>query len=74
MQKFKSNFSKIINISASNEWQSMVLQSNEIINRHNQYPLSSWDQVKKVGLNSVDGYDITQIVFANFRWVDANQN
>ena len=73
---FKANdhFQKIINISASNEWQSMVLQSNEIINRHNQYPLSSWDQVKKVGLNSLDGYDITQIVFANFRWVDANQN
>ena len=57
-----------LEISASNEWQSMCLPASGLINKHNQEAMASWSGTQKVAIKPVAGSDITQIIFADFEW------
>ena len=58
-----------IEITASDNWQEMVLPTNKFINRINQHRLASWKDVAALHLEPKAGSDITKVVLAQFRWV-----
>ena len=56
-----------IEITASNDWQTMVIHPNELGNAHGA-KLDNWSKVGKIELRPKPGADITKVVFANFKW------
>jgi hypothetical protein len=56
-----------IEITASNDWQTMVIHPNELGNAHGA-KLDDWSKVGKIELRPKPGADITKVVFANFKW------
>jgi hypothetical protein len=56
-----------IEITASNDWQSMTLSSDLLTNIHGN-KLKDWSEVGTISLKPKPGADITKVVFANFKW------
>ena len=59
---------QLLEITASNEWQSLRLPASGLINQHSQQAMTSWSDTKTVSIKPVEGSDITQIIFADFEW------
>ena len=57
-----------IEITASDEWQEMVLPASRLINRFNQKPMEDWSDICKLHLQSKPGFDLTRVLFADFNW------
>ena len=58
-----------VEITASDEWQEMLVNANNLTNRHNQQAMQDWSKVGKIRFTPKQGSDITKVVFAEFRWV-----
>ena len=56
-----------IEITASNDWQTMKIDPDQLSNDHGAN-LGDWSQVGKIELRPQQGADITKVVFANFKW------
>ena len=56
-----------IEITASNDWQSMILSPGLLTNVHGA-KLKDWSEVGTISLKPKPGADITKVVFANFKW------
>jgi len=56
-----------IEITASNDWQSMTLTPGLLTNVHGA-KLKDWSEVGTISLKPKPGADITKVVFANFKW------
>ena len=56
-----------IAITASDDWQTMVIHPRELGNVHGT-KLDDWSKVGKIELRPKPGADITKVVFANFKW------
>lgn len=61
-------YSQKLQITASNDWQSLRLPASGLINKHHQHPMASWSGTQKVAILPVSGSDITQVIFADFEW------
>jgi len=66
-------FQKEIEITASNDWQSMTIPAAELINKHNKKPLNDWSETEIIKLTPARGSDITKVVFAKFRWQSGSE-
>ena len=58
-----------IQVTASDNWQEMVVPANKFINRINQHRMGSWKYVAAIHLKPKGNADITKVVFAQFKWV-----
>ena len=56
-----------IEITASDDWQSMILAPGLLTNVHGA-KLKDWSEVGTISLKPKPGADITKVVFANFKW------
>jgi len=56
-----------IEITASDDWQSMILTPGLLTNVHGA-KLKDWSEVGTISLKPKPGADITKVVFANFKW------
>jgi len=56
-----------LEITASNDWQTMKIHPDQLSNDHGA-KLGDWSQVGKIELRPQQGADITKVVFANFKW------
>ena len=56
-----------IEITASDDWQTMVIHPKNLSNAHGA-KLDDWSKVGKIELRPKPGADITKVVFANFKW------
>jgi hypothetical protein len=56
-----------IEITASNDWQSMTLNPGLLTNVHGT-KLKDWSEVGTIRLKPKPGADITKVIFANFKW------
>ena len=56
-----------IEITASNDWQSMNLSPGQLTNVHGA-KLKDWSEVGTISLKPKPGADITKVVFAHFKW------
>ena len=58
-----------IEITASDEWQDMVIAADRLVNRLNQQPMKDWSSVGRIHFQPKPGSDLTKVIFAEFRWV-----
>lgn len=61
-----------IDVTASDNWQQTVIHANRLTNRFDRRPLKDWAGVGKIQFTPKQGSDITKIIFAEFRWAEAN--
>jgi dienelactone hydrolase len=58
-----------LEITASDDWQEMIIAPERLINRFNQKPMSNWSSVGKIHFLPKQGSDLTKVIFADFKWV-----
>jgi hypothetical protein len=58
-----------LEITASDQWQETVVAAERLTNRFNQQPLKDWSSVGRIHFQPKPGYDLTKVIFAEFRWV-----
>jgi len=63
-----------IEITASDAWQEMVVPANKLINRFSKQPMKDWTTVGKIHFAAKEGSDITQVIFAEFKWVEGRED
>ena len=57
-----------IEITASDEWQSMTVNADRL--KHPAgFALKDWSEINNIGFKPKTGSDITKVIFADFRWV-----
>jgi hypothetical protein len=66
------HFSVDLEITASNDWQSMVIPSSQVKNSHGG-TLKQWSEATSLTIKPKPGADITKVVFANFKWAAASK-
>jgi len=58
-----------LEITASDDWQEMVILADQLLNRFNKQPMKNWDEVGKIHFKPKEGSDITKVIFSEFKWV-----
>jgi dienelactone hydrolase len=61
-------FTMVLEITASNDWQSMTLPAKQLLSHG--VGLSDWSVADSMGIMPKPGSDITKVVFAEFKWVE----
>ncbi len=56
-------------ITASDQWQSLVIPAGKLINSRTRQPMAEWSKVSEVQLKPQQGADITKVIFAEFKWL-----
>jgi len=65
-------FQGVIEITASDNWQEMVVPASKLIGKENR-PMKDWFGVRKIQFNPKKGSDIFKVIFGRFTWVgDSN--
>ena len=59
-------FTTDVEITASNDWQSMLIPAKQL--KNNGTGLSDWSAVDSLEIKPKPGSDITKVVFAEFKW------
>lgn len=57
-----------IPITASDEWQELVVPAAMLKNRFSQKPLADWSDVGEISFLPKAGSDLTKVLFADFKW------
>lgn len=57
-----------LDITASDQWQRLVVPAGKLTNRQNKQPMPDWSRVNEVQLKPQQGSDITKVIFAQFKW------
>lgn len=57
-----------LEITASDDWQSMSIAAESLINTRNQQPMPTWSDTGSLTIKEAPDFDITQIIFADFKW------
>ena len=58
-----------LDITASDEWQEMVVPAERLISKFDQKPMKDWSAVGNILLMPKSGSDLTKVLFADFRWM-----
>ena len=58
-----------VTITASADWQDMVLDARQFKNRFSGQPYKDFSNLQRLDLKPTPGNDITKVVFANFKWI-----
>ena len=58
-----------LEITASDEWQELVVPAERLISKFDQKPMKNWSVVGNLQLQPKAGSDLTKVLFAEFRWV-----
>ena len=58
-----------LDITASDDWQTMVIRAEQLKRKVHNFPLADWSEVSSLAIKPKPGADITKVVFANFKWV-----
>ncbi len=63
-----------IEITASDEWQELVVPAARLTSRFSQKPLKDWAAVGEISFLPKPGSDLTKVLFADFKWTAAGKN
>jgi dienelactone hydrolase len=58
-----------IEITASDEWQEMVIKDDRLTHRGNRSPLDGWSRAAQIQIKPKAGSDITKVIFSQFKWL-----
>jgi len=61
-----------LKITASDDWQTMKVPAESLINTRNQKSMPSWSDTGSVSIKEAPNFDITQVIFADFEWSTAS--
>ena len=61
-------FETDLDITASDNWQSLVIPAGRLTNLQNKQALPDWSKVTEVQIKPKRGSDITKVIFAEFKW------
>jgi dienelactone hydrolase len=61
-----------LEITASDEWQEMVVPAARMISKFDQKPMKGWSVVGNLQLQPKAGSDLAKVLFAEFRWVQGD--
>ena len=64
-----NQYSVTLEITASDEWQEMVVPAERLISKFDKKPMKNWSVVGNLQLHPETGSDLTRVLFAEFRWV-----
>ena len=64
-----NQYSVTLDITASDEWQEMVVPADRLISKFDQKPMKDWSVVGSLQLQPKAGSELTKVLFAEFRWV-----
>jgi hypothetical protein len=64
-----NQYSVTLDITASDEWQEMVVPADRLISKFDQKLMKDWSVVGNLQLQPKAGSDLTKVLFAEFRWV-----
>jgi dienelactone hydrolase len=64
-----NHYAITLEISASDEWQTMVVPADRMISKFDQKPMKGWSIVGNIQLQPRAGSDLTKVLFADFRWM-----
>ena len=64
-----NQYAVTLEITASDEWQEMVVPAERLISKFDQKPMKDWSVVGNLQLQPKVGSDLTKVLFAEFRWV-----
>jgi len=62
-----------LEITASDNWQDMVIPADKLINRFNKQPMKSWTGVGGIRFMPKAGSDMTKVIFSEVKWVTEKQ-
>jgi len=57
-----------IDITASDEWQTMTLKAEQFKHKGQGFALGNWSDINSIRIKPKPGQDITKVVFAGFKW------
>jgi hypothetical protein len=57
-----------LDITASDNWQTLTLPASTLIFPKFKQPLPDWSQITKVEIKPTRGSDITKVIFSEFKW------
>jgi dienelactone hydrolase len=58
-----------IGITASDDWQEMVVLAGRLVHRFSKQPMKDWSNVDSIHFKPAPGSDMTKVIFAEFKWV-----
>ena len=58
-----------IEITASDDWQELVIPAKNLISSTNKKPMADWKEVRTIHFKPQTDHDITKVIFAQFQWV-----
>jgi len=64
-------FQTDIEITASDDWQTMVIPADILISKIDQKRMEDWATAASVRIIPKEGMDITKVIFADFKWTGA---
>lgn len=64
-------FEAPLDITASDAWQDLVVSADQVIQRGDTRSLGSWSVARKLQLKPGPGADLTKVIFAGFKWIQA---
>lgn len=64
-----SQYEADIAITASEDWQTMEIKADTLLQKQNKQALRDWSEAASIQLKPKAGMDITKVVFAQFKWV-----
>lgn len=62
-------FATDLDITASNDWQTMTISAQQMKHPSHGHALANWSKVTQLTIKPKKGADITKVVFAGFKWV-----
>jgi dienelactone hydrolase len=62
-------YSTPLEVTASDQWQEMVLPASKLVHSLSGKPLTDWAQVGSLEIKPQTGADLTRVIFADFKWV-----
>jgi hypothetical protein len=63
-----------LDITASDNWQEIVVPAAKLINKFSKQPMKDWSGVGNIHFKPGPGADITKVVFAEFKWVTVGES
>ena len=58
-----------LDITASDDWQSMTIKAGQLKHKAHGFALAKWSDIGSLAIKPKPEADITKVVFANFKWI-----
>ena len=72
IMKVNGRYQYDLEITASNDWQEMIISSDKLKNIYHKHSLKNWSEAQKIQILPKVGADITKVIFAKFSWSKTN--